>query len=100
MIGMVEGAVILLIGMRIGWSLPGRRKIEEKPEVKPVCGCGHHHAYHTKKTGVCAGVNQIPVAWGAIFGSRPIRWDQQKCRCQQYSGPQALPEYYAPDVSS
>ncbi len=54
--------------------------------VKPVCGCGHHFAFHDLKTGRCNEYIET------------IRTSLTQCRCQHYSGPEPLPEYFVPEL--
>ena len=78
--GMLEGALILLAGIVIGRVLPGRRR-KKAATGGPVCGCGHHHSYHDPETGRCNATR---------FGD--------PCKCLSYTGPEPLPEFYAPEI--
>jgi hypothetical protein len=88
----IEVGVAVIVGVLLGRFLPNRRKGPKPKTVKPECGCGHHHSYHDPKSGVCNGVMKVPES-----GSR-LSYHQQ-CTCRQYSGPQPLPEFYAPEVT-
>ena len=97
---MIEGAAILLAGILIGvladrlLSRGGRRK--ERPEGA-ICGCEHSIAYHDRQTGQCAAVRKAPTKWDE-FGD-PVAWTEQPCTCRRYSGPEPLPEFYAPEIA-
>ena len=78
----IEFAVIALAGVLIGRFLPNRRKRNDLKPIKPICGCKHHLSYHDPATGRCRNGD-----WGG-------------CACRQYSGPQPLPEYFAPEMTS
>ena len=30
----------------------------------------------------------------------PVAWEQVQCSCRQYSGPQPVPAFYAPEITS
>lgn len=97
--GMIEGALIALAAFLLGRLLPGRKRkdLAGGKSPKPVCGCGHHHAYHDPKTGACGHAKRLVTysdAWRTTYG------DTAKCPCRQYSGPVPLPEVYAPEISS
>jgi hypothetical protein len=97
----VEGAAILLAGILIGvlgdrlLSRSGRRK--QRTEVEAICGCEHSIAYHDRQTGHCAGMRKAASKWDE-FGD-PVAWTEQPCTCRRYSGPEPLPEFYAPEVT-
>jgi len=80
------GAALFAAGMAAGRWWPARRKGPKplKP-VKPLCGCGHHRSYHTDG-GKCHD--------RVYLGSR-----YDDCNCQKYTGPEPLPEYYAPEIT-
>jgi len=94
---MLEGALILLAGLVVGRFLPARRKQRKAKQIKPVCGCEHGLHDHDKATGACNA------------RSRTYRYDQATefevldgyvpCTCRQYTGPEPLPEYYAPEIT-
>lgn len=83
-IEMLAGAGIFALGAVFGRFVPGRRK-GPKP-AKPVCGCEHAASYHDPQTREChKDVYQS--------NGRYVR-----CRCRQYTGPEPMPEYYAPEI--
>jgi hypothetical protein len=83
-LSLLEGAGILLSGMLAGRFWPARRRHPKPaPAPKPVCGCGHHASYHKDGSGRCHQNEQYFNA----------------CRCQAYTGPTPLPEYYAPEIT-
>ena len=96
---MLEGALILLVGIAIGRVLRLRARPKQyKPKpIVPKCGCGHHFSLHDPKTGECHG--------GFDFYGDPVNYqskttkDGTPCRCRKYAGPEPLPEYYAPEIS-
>lgn len=90
----IECALIALAGVLVGRFLPNRRKGPKpvKP-VKPVCGCGHHHAQHDPQTGRCHSLMKVPETGARYSHHAP-------CTCRQYSGPAPLPEFFAPEVSA
>ena len=92
----LEGALIALAGVLLGRVLPNRRRGPTRPPTpKPICGCGHHHSFHEPATGICKGVNRQTKYsnGGSNLGTHPF-----PCTCQQYSGPQPLPEFYATEI--
>ena len=98
----IEVGVAVIVGVLLGRFLPNRRKGPKpaKP-VKPVCGCGHHHSYHDPKTAECHGMMDGKAIEFDDYASRsPVAWEQVPCTCRQYSGPQPVPEFYAPEISS
>lgn len=97
--GILIGAAIYAGGFLMGRFLPARRKGPKPAEPpQPLCGCKdgngghHHHSYHDPKTGECHG--QVYVGyWSSQYHYDP-------CTCRQYTGPQPLPEFYAPEIPS
>jgi hypothetical protein len=89
----LEFAAVALAGVLIGRFLPNRRKGPKpaKP-VEPLCGCEHHHSFHDPQTGRCSGQVQIGY-WNSEY-------HYKTCTCRQYSGPQPMPEFFAPEVSA
>jgi hypothetical protein len=84
--GLLEGAVIAVGAFLAGQWLPRPRLRRGAPKPpKPVCGCTHHHSFHAPATGECHA---------------PVHGKVMPCACKQYSGPQPLPEYYAPEITS
>jgi hypothetical protein len=96
----IEVGVAVIVGVLLGRFLPNRRKgPKPRKQPEPICGCDHHHSYHDPKTGECHGLVQgDPVRYNEY--DRPMAWEQVQCSCKQYSGPQPLPEFYAPEVTS
>lgn len=89
----IEVGVAVIVGVLLGRFLPNRRKGPKpaKP-VEPVCGCDHHHSYHDPGTGKCHGRKEIGY-WSS-------QYHYENCTCRQYSGPQPMPEFYAPEITS
>lgn len=95
---MLEGALILLAGIIIGRLLAGRKRPKSPALPMPVCGCDHHHSFHDPETGEChQTVNGQPVHWDK-YGITDA-WEQARCTCRRYSGPEPLPEYYATEIA-
>ena len=95
----LEFAAVALVGVLIGRFLPNRRKGPKPPRpVEPVCGCDHHHSYHDPATGECNAAVDVPSQYNGI-GS-PVAWKPAPCGCRRYSGPQPMPEFFAPEVSA
>ena len=86
----LEFAAVALIGVLIGRFLPNRRK-GPKP-VQPVCGCEHHHSFHDGQTGRCGHVERVYLGSG-VYGHGDA------CSCKRYSGPEPVPEFYAPEIA-
>lgn len=98
----IEVGVAVVIGVLLGRFLPNRRKgPKPKPDPKPVCGCKHHHSYHDPQTGQCHGTMRGKAIKFNDYASRdPVAWEQVPCTCRQYSGPQPMPEFYAPELTA
>lgn len=77
---LLAGAGIFIAGMVAGRI---RRKKSPSPP-KPICGCGHNLAEHNPQTGTCAATIYVFDA------------PRRPCTCQQYVGPKALEEMFAP----
>ena len=89
---MIWSLVLLNIVLTLGYIpvilvLPRRR--HHSPKL--ICGCTHHLAFHDRKTGRCN--NYQPGVHEAKTGACI------QCKCQQYTGPQPLPEYYPPELT-
>lgn len=96
--GIAEGALCVLIGIVIGriWR---RDKKGTAGDPVPVCGCEHHYSMHDLEAGRCYGtVRGKPLKYNDF--NRPVVWEQVPCTCRRYTGPEPLPAYYAPGVSS
>jgi hypothetical protein len=85
---MLTGGGLILLGAIFGRYLPGHRK--GPGPAGPTCGCSHHHSFHDPKTGECHARKDL----GYWNGEQHYT----SCTCRQYSGPQPLPEYYAPEI--
>lgn len=91
---MIEGALIALGGTVLGFLL-GRFRRAPKAAPKPggpICGCSHHASYHDGRKGCHAQVR--------LKGIDGWLGDTGPCECRAYTGPQPLPEYYAPEIPS
>jgi hypothetical protein len=92
--GLLEGAVIAVGAFLAGQWLPRPRLRRGTPKPSgPVCGCKRELAYHDPKSGQCHSLMYVPTTGRASSHHEP-------CKCKQYTGPQALPEYYAPEITS
>jgi hypothetical protein len=78
------GAATVLAGMAVG-SRRERHRHSRRGDPQPVCGCGHHASMHTSSTGPC----------NEQLRSRVLRDPIGICKCQRYTGPEPLPEFYA-----
>jgi hypothetical protein len=93
----ITGALILAAGIALGWllrSLPARRKGPKPVEAK--CGCGHHHSMHDPETGACNATVQVGRynQLGDWTG-----YEHKPCACRRYSGPEPLPQFFAPEIA-
>jgi hypothetical protein len=91
----LEFAAVALIGVLVGRLLPNRRKGPK--DVKPICGCGHHHSYHDPATSKCNHGSMQHVGWEKNGNSKYEKWT---CVCRQYSGPVPMPEFFAPEMTA
>lgn len=91
-LGMITGAGLFGSGWLAGRL--GRRRLRSPV---PECGCGHHYSYHDPETGQCHGTDRKTKysSIGADLGYHEI-----PCTCRRYSGPQPLPEYFAPEIAA
>lgn len=77
-----------------------RRPRRIKP-VRPVCGCEHELAYHDPASGQCHKlVKGKEIKWDDEDPRYARGWERVQCQCRRYTGPQPLPEYYAPEITS
>ena len=89
--GMVTGAVVAVGAFLAGQWLPRphrRRRVGHPKPVQPICGCEHHFSYHDPETGACH-------SRGVYLGNGQY----DSCGCRRYSGPEPLPEYFAPEIT-
>jgi hypothetical protein len=91
---MLAGAAIFLTGMMTGRWWPARRRKHRPP--KPVCGCGHNRSFHVNGTGPCRRTTLEATGYDKY--DNPVYKDFE-CGCQHYTGPEPLPEYYAPEIA-
>lgn len=91
---LLAGAGIFLAGMIAGRVWPARRR-KPKP-VTPVCGCTHHRSVHDSKTGACHAAVRNLMRYDE--NEMPV-YQMLPCACRQYTGPEPLPEYYAPELT-
>lgn len=92
MAGLITGAGMFVAGLGTGMSL-GLGRLRKASEKKPVCGCKHSLAFHDPKTGECH--EEVLVA---STGSTYSGYVQ--CNCRQYTGPEKLPDFYAPEIAN
>lgn len=52
--------------------------------AEPVCGCGHHHAFHDPADGICHGRDHVQVG---VDDRLQKVYEVVACTCRQYSGP-------------
>ncbi len=93
---MLIGVIIFLMGavtgmlVRQGMIEAGRDRSPKSPQ--PICGCKHHFSSHDPETKAC---NVETVKYYAnIYEVSRLR-----CPCLQYTGPEPLPTYYAPEIT-
>ena len=82
--GLLIGAAVYAVGVLTGRFLPSRRRTPKPKRSGPICGCGHHLSYHDDYQGC----------------HHPVGIIRDPCPCRKYSGPDPLPEYYAPEIPS
>lgn len=74
-----------------------RREEQERalsgPE--PVCGCGHHLAYHDLHDGRCYAERNRKDSGDGKDATAPVQ-----CTCRRYAGPEPLATLYAPPLNS
>lgn len=92
---MAVGGGLVLVGWLLG-RISRKRKMPKTPE--PICGCKHHHSHHDPKTGECFSKRKVVTHYD-IYGV-PRSWKEMPCTCKQYSGPEPITTYYAPEISS
>ncbi len=96
-ITLIIGGGLLAAGYgsgRVGRRRRHPRAPKPVPPPKPVCGCGHGIHDHDPATSKCHGTKKA-YRWD---GFREVLDKYVSCTCRQYSGPQPLPEFYAPEI--
>jgi hypothetical protein len=97
-IGMLIGATIFVAGMGFGRVWPARRRGPRLPKpTEAICGCGDHKSYHEAGTGICGQTEKVMTSYDKR--GNPI-YQIVPCGCKQYTGPEPLPELYAPEIQS
>jgi hypothetical protein len=92
-LSLLAGAAIFAAGIAVGRL----RRSERRPRKGARCGCGHDFAFHDIKTGECHVVTKKAVAYDKWGTAR--EWAEDRCACRRYSGPEPLPQYYAPELA-
>jgi hypothetical protein len=71
-----------------------RRKAKAQALIgpEPVCGCGHHLAYHDARDALCYA--SVVTAEGGTDDS------VRQCPCRRYAGPEPLATLYSPELTS
>lgn len=88
-VDLLAGASIFGAGQVTGRVM--RRRARYKPKkVEPWCGCDHHIAMHDQQTKECHAEDKV-----YINGFSQL----VRCKCRRYTGPEPLPEYYAPEIA-
>jgi hypothetical protein len=96
---LLAGASMLVVSAVVLY----KAKAAEPKQVitKAMCPCGHAINYHEKLAGRCKASIREPIVW---FGSKPVKWQEFRCDCQVYAGPElirgttGLPVLPLPDV--
>ncbi|MFE0175900.1 hypothetical protein ACFWZ2_26620 [Streptomyces sp. NPDC059002] len=73
-----------------------RRRALSGPD--PVCGCGHHVAFHDPAEGICHSPAQVAVEWD--WTGEPSKFEERRCSCRTYAGPEPLPSYHVPELAT
>lgn len=75
-----------------------RREVEGPP---PICGCGHHVAYHNPQSGTCGETVKIPVKWDVnLHGEEYVSsYEARSCHCARYVGPEPMTIFYSPEMT-
>ncbi|MDX2708349.1 hypothetical protein PV350_36690 [Streptomyces sp. PA03-6a] len=78
-----------------------RRKArqQELNGPQPVCGCGHHLAYHDAREGLCYASVPAPSGRKDEAGDKDEAEDR-RCPCRRYAGPEPLATLYAPEIAA
>jgi len=64
---------------------------------EPLCGCGHHLAYHDLHDGRCYA--EVKRKGGSGEG-KPKDASPAQCTCRRYAGPEPLATLYAPPLNA
>jgi hypothetical protein len=98
-VSLIIGGGLLAAGYgsgRIGRARRHPKPRKPLPVPKPVCGCGHGIHDHDPTTNKCH--SQIKAyRWNSSYGRETLD-KYVACTCRQYSGPQPLPEIFAPEI--
>jgi hypothetical protein len=90
---MLAGGGLVILGVVVGWFLPVRRISRASSKTpRPLCGCDHELSFHDPASGKCHALLYVPPTQARMSHHVP-------CPCRQYSGPQPLPEFYAPEIT-
>ncbi len=73
------------------------RRLEIEKGPQPLCGCGHHRSFHAPATGKCHSAERKLMQ--SSNDERPDIYAMVECGCHQYSGPEPLTTYYAPEIT-
>jgi hypothetical protein len=76
--------ILIILGVTLKMTASGKKTIKSDG---PICGCGHHFSYHSPTKKDCRAF-VYPNWLARLIG------DSEVCQCQQYVGPEPLPEYY------
>jgi len=106
MSGIDIAAIILASGYVAGGAVDRiKRLAKDRREERalrlngpePVCGCGHHLAYHDLRDLRCYAEVKRAKAGVDADGTRIDGW--QQCECRRYAGPEPLAAFYAPPIA-
>lgn len=96
---MIEGAIILAVGVLLGRLLPNRRGSSKTPKSithsNATCGCSHHLSDHDLTMNNCAGMMHNPN-WSSDHYPHATRNPKKiPCACRQYVGPIPAESYFS-----
>lgn len=84
---MIEGALILLVGLAVGRLSAGRRKTSPSQTFAlsgaTICGCTHHLSMHDPKAGDCHGAMKNPAYSKDQYVSKSNP-KEIKCSCRHF----------------
>ena len=83
---------LLLIGFLIGETYGSKNKKPQKPP-EPICGCGHHLAYHPKKPIDDKTNSRVFACTDGIYSKPELNKTVWPCECQGYVGPVYADEF-------